>query len=224
MLPLLRKYIPEPQVLIDMGISESQFYNNNATYWAQYQSSFAPFDPVAATAEVKTKIVDPLSAGQTLFDAHAYLTRLATFISPEEMNKDPEFVFNPDLPELSNVHTATAHVMCGAQAFTYCQAPVRVDIPESGSLWLTRTGYCGYDRTVVDAMPSLAVAFLRAEAGEGQPAIDNRAKISSAVAANNDAIHAGGCSCSVAPSASVGGLVVLVGLAAVRRRRRRQTS
>ena len=38
MLPLLRQYIPEPQVLIDMGISESQFYNNNATYWAQYQS------------------------------------------------------------------------------------------------------------------------------------------------------------------------------------------
>ena len=63
MLPLLRQYIPEPQVLIDMGITESQFYNNNATYWAQYQSSFAPFDPVAITAEVQTKIVDPLQTG-----------------------------------------------------------------------------------------------------------------------------------------------------------------
>jgi hypothetical protein len=82
MLPLLRKYIPEPQALIDAGITESQFYNNNATYWAQVQSSFAPFDPVAITAEVQSKIVDPLQAGQTLFDAHTYLTRLATFISP----------------------------------------------------------------------------------------------------------------------------------------------
>ena len=27
MLPLLRQYIPEPQVLKDMGITESQFYN-----------------------------------------------------------------------------------------------------------------------------------------------------------------------------------------------------
>ena len=56
-----------------------------------------------------------------LFDRRAYLTRLATFISPEEMNKDPEFIFNGDLPDLSNVHTATAHVMCGQQTFTFCK-------------------------------------------------------------------------------------------------------
>ena len=119
-----------------------------------------------------------------------YLTRLATFISPEEMNKDPEFVFNPDLPELSNVHTATAHVMCGATSFTYCNAPVRVDIPDNGgSIWFNRTPSCGVNMTVVDSMPSLAVAWLRAEAGEGQPAVDNRAKISSEVSANNDAFH-----------------------------------
>src|SRR6185503_8583578 len=85
-LPILRKYIPEPQVLKDMGITESQFYNGNAMYWAQYQSAFAPFDPVKATAEIKEKVVDPLQAGQTLIDAHSYLTRLATYISPEEMN------------------------------------------------------------------------------------------------------------------------------------------
>jgi hypothetical protein len=175
MLPLLRQYIPEPQVLIDMGITESQFYNANATYWSQYQSAFAPFDPVKLTAEVKTKIVDPLQAAQELFDDHPYLTRLATFISPEEMNKDPEFVFNGDLPDFSNVHTATAHVMCGQQLFTYCKAPIRLDLPENGgNIWYDRDESCGINAPTFDTTPSLAVAYQRAEAGEGQPVIDNR--------------------------------------------------
>ena len=38
--------------------------------------------------------------------------------------------------------------------------------------------------------------------GEGQPAIDNRAKIGQAVSTHNDAVHPGGCGCSVAPGAS----------------------
>src|SRR5262249_38236294 len=159
---LLRTYIPEPQTLIDMGVSESTFYNNNAYYWTQYQSSFAAFDPATITADVKSKIVDPLTAGQALFDAHPYLTRLPTLISPEEMTKDPEFTFNGDLPQLSNLHTAVAHVMCGAKNYTYCEAPIRVDIPDGGgSVWYNRTGYCGYDVSGFDSMPSLAVAWQR---------------------------------------------------------------
>jgi MYXO-CTERM domain-containing protein len=221
MLPLLRKYIPQPQELIDAGISESQFYNNNAIYWSQIPASFAPFDPVAITAEIQTKIVDPLQAGQTLFDTHGYLTRLATFISPEEMTKDPEFVFNPDLPTLSNVHTATAHIMCGMRAFTYCEAPIRLDLPDGGVLWYTRTN-CGADLTPFSSLPSLASATLQAEAGAGQTVMDNRAKINQAVSAHNESIQGGGCGCSVAPGASGGVLVLLLALAFVRRRRRKQ--
>jgi MYXO-CTERM domain-containing protein len=225
MLPLLRTYIPEPQVLIDMGITESQFYNNNSSYWAQYQSAFAPFDPAMITDKVKTSIVDPLQKGQTLFDGHGYMTRLATFISPEEMNKDPEFVFNSELSTLSNVHTATAHIMCGAGAFTYCEAPVRLVMPDdAGTVWYTRNNYCGYDVSGFDNMPSLAIAWQRAEAGEGQPVIDNRSKIAGDVASRNDAIHPSGCSaCSIAPTSSTGALVLLAGLAIARRRRKRSS-
>jgi MYXO-CTERM domain-containing protein len=223
MLPLLRKYIPEPQVLIDMGVSESLFYNNNAIYWSQYQASFAPFDPVAISAEIQTKIVDPLQAGQTLFDTHAYLTRLATFISPEEMTKDPEFVFNRDLPALSNVHTATAHIMCGARAFTYCGAPIRLDLPDGGVVWYTRSN-CGADLTPFVSLPSLATATLQAEAGAGQTVMDNRAAINQTVNAHNESIQGGGCGCSFAPGASGGALVVLLALAFVRRRRRKHTT
>jgi MYXO-CTERM domain-containing protein len=221
MLPLLRTYIPEPQALIDMGISESTFYNNNSYYWSMYQSSFKTFDPAAITAEVKTKIVDPLEAGQALFDAHPYLTRLATYISPEEMNKDPEFIFNPELPEQPSVHTATAHVMCGTRAYTYCEAPIRLQLPEGGAVWYERTAACGFDVSGIDTMPSLAVAWQRAEAGEGQPVIDNRTAINKEITSRNDAISPSGCACSVAPGSSAGAVVLLVGLALARRRRRR---
>ena len=39
-------------------------------------------------------------------NASKYLTRLLTIVSPEEMTKDPIFAFNPDLPDVSNQHTA----------------------------------------------------------------------------------------------------------------------
>jgi MYXO-CTERM domain-containing protein len=223
-LPLLRQYIPEPQILVDMGIGESQFYNNNATYWAQFQSSFIPFDPVVTTAEVVKRIIEPLQTAQKLFDDHAYLTRLATFISPEEMTKDPEFVFNGDLPNVSSIHTATAHVMCGPQSYTYCKAPIRLDLPDGGgSVWYQRNQSCGFDGAGLDNTPSLSVAYLRAEAGEGQPAIDNRMAIGQAVSAHNDAVSPSGCACSVAPSASATTLVLLGALAALRARRRKRT-
>ena len=170
---------------------------------------------------MKEAIVDPLQAGHALFDAHPYLTRLATYISPEEMNKDPEFVFNPDLPEQSNVHTATAHVMCGTRSYTYCEAPILLQMPEGGSVWYKRTDACGFDVSGIDAMPSLAIAWQRAEAGDGQPVIDNRTAIDKQVTTRNDAINPGGCACSVAPTSSAGAALLLVGLAIARRRRRR---
>ena len=113
--------------------------------------------------------------------------------------------------------------MCGPQVYTYCQAPIRLDLPEGGSVWYQRNGYCGFAGTGLDTTPSLSVAYLRAEAGEGQPAIDNRVKIGQVVSTHNDAVAPGGCACSVAPSASVTTLGLLCALAALRARRRKRT-
>jgi len=218
-LPILRAYIPLPQALKDMGVTESQFYNGNATYWAQYQSLFAPFDPVKATAEIKLKVVDPLQTGQTLIDGHSYLTRLATYISPEEMTKDQEFTYNPDLPGVPNVHTATAHVMCGQQYYTFCEAPIRLELPESGGdVWFSRNKQCVIDRGALDATPSLSVAFERAEAGAGHTPIDNRPIIDKSIRAQNDSVT-GGCGCNVAPGASAGAILLLALVGVARRLR-----
>ena len=70
------------------------------------------FDPVAMAADVKERIVAPMEEAQALFGTHAYLTRLFTTVSPDEMTKDPVFSFNPDLPDVSNVHTVVAKAEC----------------------------------------------------------------------------------------------------------------
>lgn len=49
--------------------------------------------------------------GQLFFSAET-LTRLYTTLSPEEMTVDPLFTFNPDLPEVSNLRTATLRISC----------------------------------------------------------------------------------------------------------------
>ncbi|HVR63723.1 MAG TPA: MYXO-CTERM sorting domain-containing protein, partial [Polyangia bacterium] len=190
LLSLLRTYIPEPQILKDMGIPEGTFYANNALYWSQYRSAFAPFDPAKLTDEIDRAIVAPLRDGQTLFDAHPYLTRLATFISPIEMTSDPIFIFNSDLPPLSNVHRATARIQCGDQAYTYCEAPVRYDLPGGQSIW--QEHYCSYPSKVGEVIdgPSLLAAYQRAEGGDGTPVADNTKLIAGGVMMHNQAVAA----------------------------------
>ena len=45
-------------------------------------------------------------------ESRPYLTRLYTTMSADEMTMDPVFEFNPDLPDVSNVHTANRYVRC----------------------------------------------------------------------------------------------------------------
>src|SRR5204862_6297095 len=91
LLEILRKYIPEPQALKDMGVPELQFYNQLASFWMnpQVQKLFAPLDAPALAADVNARLVQPLVNAQSLFSRLPRLTRLSTFISPDEMNVDP---------------------------------------------------------------------------------------------------------------------------------------
>ena len=105
---LLRKYIPMPQALKDQQMNEQQFYNS----LQQYKDQLAPFDPKAFAAELDELVLKPMEEASKLFDEYRYMTRLYTVISPSEMVRDPIFQFNPDLPNVSNVHKATGHAIC----------------------------------------------------------------------------------------------------------------
>jgi MYXO-CTERM domain-containing protein len=226
-LSLLRQHIPLPKRLADMGVSESEFYNNNQFYWDNYRADFAPFDANKLTDDIDTAVVTPLREGQATFDAQPYLTRLATFLSPEEMGTDPIFIFNDELPTVSNVHKATAHVLCGDQRYSYCEAPVRVEVEGGQTLFFKRDPKlpCGgaFQRGDVDKTPALGIAYQREEVGEGVKKIDNTAAIASALSAHN-AVASGtdGCGCSLGggPMAASAAAALMLALALLRRSRR----
>jgi hypothetical protein len=109
----LRKHIPMPAELAAQGVTEQQFYNSLGFYKDRLGEDFV-FDPAALTNDLDVRVITPLKDTQALFDSRPYFSRLFTTVSPEEMTRDPIFVQNADLPDVSNIHTATALATCGA--------------------------------------------------------------------------------------------------------------
>jgi MYXO-CTERM domain-containing protein len=202
LMAILRHQIPEPQSLKDAGLTEAIFYNQIASYWTSNRKEFAPFDPAAFAAEINEKIVQPVKKAQALFTQLPRLTRLGTFISPEEMTTDPLFMANTTLPDLPVQRMAKAFVMCGNQSYTRCEAPVRLELADGQKVYYPPRpsnggDYCypgslpfPVDQTAVNKAPALEVAYKRESAGEGAMRFDNRKAISDLLAANNAAVQA----------------------------------
>lgn len=111
---LLREFIPEPPALVAQGVDERSFYNSIAQYEPQLNGF--KVDSVALVKALEDRVITPLMEAQALFDAHPFLTRLMSTVSPSEMNRDPLFLLNPDLPAVSNIHTAKVSGMCSSKA------------------------------------------------------------------------------------------------------------
>lgn len=109
---LIKQHIPKPDDLPGGCQSDQEFYTWNLEECLQHMPEGWVFDGAAMAADVQTKIVDPLLGAQALLDAHSYVTRLYTTVSPDEMNRDPFFAFNPELEDVSNQHTAMATADC----------------------------------------------------------------------------------------------------------------
>ena len=229
-LTVLRKDLPLPTDLAAQGTTEAQYYGNPYSFAA----STGAFDAATLTADLEAAVFMPLAKVQPLFASHAYLTRLATFISPEEMTKDPRFVTNDALPDVDPQHLAVAHMLCGDEDYDVCHAPVRLHL-ESGDdvsfgVAAGAPADCNpsqtptYDRTTVDTLPSSDVGWLRDAVGEGHLVVDNRPAIAAGLAKHNASVQLapGGCGCSVpGRGRPVVAVVVAVGLLIARRRRAR---
>jgi hypothetical protein len=120
---LIRKYIPKPAAYKDLP--DQQFYGcvqsqcgagscGDPCDGIKKAIAGQPFDAQKFADDVQKGLIAPLQDAQKSFDSHAYLTRLFTLLSPEEMTKDPIFAFNPDLPDVANQHTAKASPVCAA--------------------------------------------------------------------------------------------------------------
>jgi len=61
---------------------------------------------------VADSLIEPLRAGIALIPEGAYMTRLFTTISPEDMTLDPEFVYNAGMPEQPINRNALLELAC----------------------------------------------------------------------------------------------------------------
>jgi hypothetical protein len=136
LLAILSRYLPEPPSLVQQGLSLTAYYTN----YAYYSTAFGPFDdggappafdPVACTDEIEMRVVQPTQRTSALFDTNPYLTRLYTAISPEDMTADPVFSENPDLPNVSPVHTATQTIPCHGSGWLDSDQELSIQYPTS---------------------------------------------------------------------------------------------
>ena len=191
MLGLLDKYIPMPDAVKAMGVTDAQFYGNLSFYWNMF--AFPTFDLAGLTDAISTSIVMPRMEAQMMIDAHPYLTRLNTYLSPAEMNQDAFFFESQNLPDLPASHTATIRSLCGNMDYAACNAPKRLELADGRMIWLSAGkkgmtcdfGNNNYDVTGLASLPASQAAYMRDVQGEGTVVVDNSAKIQAGIDANN---------------------------------------
>jgi MYXO-CTERM domain-containing protein len=192
LLGILRTHIPMPDSVRAMNVQDRDFYNQLQFWWDSRKAEFKPLNAAALAADLDAKIIKPLQAAQALLDKHRKLTRLATFISPDEMNIDPTFVMNPSLPDIPATRTANAFRMCGNMEFNRCEAPVRIEVSSGEQVWFRpkpQTTCWGqafdYERMGLDEMPALYKGHARTSDGEGAARYDNSQMIRNQLATRN---------------------------------------
>ena len=216
---ILERAIPFPDGLAKQGITPQNFFSNLDYFLGPFRTQNASafdgwpgitYDPVMLAQDLFDRVVKPTLAAGALFDDNAYLTRLYTTLSPEDMNLDPVFSFNPDLPDVSNVHEANLTYHCGAfqqndpsttPAVLVTEQGWQRDFPD-GTGQQNPTPPTGYAY-------SRQIQVLR-EAGQPEVVTDNAPD--------------SGCACALRPAQTFGGgaaLAVLMGAAVLLRRRRR---
>ena len=113
LLAILAKYIPVPAAFAAKGITRGAVLPEHLATTSARTARSSPDDfvgytinyqPAMMATEIDQRVVQPTLAAGMLFDKFPYLTRLYTTLSPEDMNKDPVFCFNPGLTDFSNMH------------------------------------------------------------------------------------------------------------------------
>jgi hypothetical protein len=113
-------------VMLTGGVSLENFRLCPTCYAGQVQLS-----PSGYIAALEANVIKPMKDVQNLIDAHPYITRLYTTMSASEMTVDPLFSFNPDLADVSNIHSATRVIECSSKVNQF-EAPWRIELPQGG--------------------------------------------------------------------------------------------
>jgi len=179
----------------------------------------------AYIAALQAKVIDPMTLVQNLIDAHPEVTRMYTTMSPKDMTLDPLFTFNPDRPDVSNVHTAKRVIECNANV-SQSQAPWRIELPQGGVV-RGAAAQVGTWPGALDGLPPSQRILQVGQSGEGKVIEDNASLTKSGLDAYNATVSgtsapASGCSVARGPApfpAFVLGALGALGALGWRRRR-----
>jgi hypothetical protein len=126
------------------------------------------FDQSVFLKSLYEKVWKPMLDTQALLTSRPYVTRLYTTMSADEMTMDPAFDFNPDVGDVSNVHTATQVIACD-QSWTVTLPQGDVVVGKQAGTWPNKLG---------KDQPAARKILQLATQGKGTVMLDNSAKIS----------------------------------------------
>jgi MYXO-CTERM domain-containing protein len=119
-------------VTLPQDIAYADFKNCTQCYLS---ATGVTFNSTTFLRQLYEMVIKPMQETQALFDSRPYLTRLYTTMSADEMTMDPVFAFNPDLDDVSNIHTATQVLECGKSGDPFgADAPWSVELPQGGTV------------------------------------------------------------------------------------------
>lgn len=109
-----------------------------------------------------------------------YATRLYTTLSAPEMDLDPLFDFNPDLTDVSNVHTARRVIECSRKVYQE-EAPTRFELEDGRVVRLHQGAPWPFDVGTDDAPPANRKVLALTTSGAGTVVQDNGKAIDEAI-------------------------------------------
>ena len=167
-------------VTLPMGVAFEDFQVCPNCYSADIQ-----FSPSAFITAIETGVIEPVRLVQTVIDAHPYVTRLYSTLSAAEMTVDPLFTFNPDLPTVSNIHTAERIIECNPDIYQ-SEASWRIEFPQGGVVRGTAS-QVGTWPDFTDQPANLRI-LRQGESGDGLVVEDNSEAIEDMLDAYNETI------------------------------------
>ncbi|MFO0579294.1 MAG: DUF2330 domain-containing protein [Polyangia bacterium] len=221
----MERFIPLPAALKAQGVTLATYYaridfylntdrRNNPAKYTDIEAALAAFDGAMVVPELRTRVVEPTLDAGAAFDRFAYLTRLYTTLSPEDMNKDPVFSYNPSLSDYANLHEATLTYNCSGFFSKEMYSSATLETASGFKRLFTVNEADSNQWSGLSAPFSQQIQTLR-EVGEPEVLVDNTSAI-------RQALGTGGC--SAAPGSGAGAasaLGLLLGSTALLLRRRR---
>jgi hypothetical protein len=229
-LSLLQRELPVPQGLLDQGVTANDYYVNIGYYLGWYKEQNpelytdldVEFDPVQLTNDLEERVVKPTRAAGQMFRDNPYMTRMFTTLSPEEMTRDPVFSFNPDLPAVSNVHSATLTYFCDDWGTNTEQGKTPALLETESGWQMPFPGGTDYNPWEGKRMPFSMYTQVLREEGQPETVDDRSAEIRDAL--EEGRASSGGCSLAADNTRGGFGMLLLLGLVigfSARRRRRK---